>query len=171
MPVAEQHRAPAPERAGVRLGVDVGDARVGLAASDPDALVATPVMTLRREVRRRSDVRMIVKIARDRDAQVVYVGLPLSLSGAETASTQKARDYAEILARKLADAELPTAVHLVDERLSTVSAAEKMRASGVEARDQRSRIDQAAAIEILTQALEIRRAQGREPGEPVAPKS
>ncbi|GAA1186293.1 Holliday junction resolvase RuvX [Nesterenkonia xinjiangensis] len=159
------------ERAGVRLGVDVGEARVGLAASDPDALVATPVMTLRRDVKRRSDLRMLIKIARDREARVIYVGLPLSLSGGETASTQKARDYADALAQKLAAAELPTAVHLVDERLSTVSAAEKMRASGVEARDQRSRIDQAAAMEILTQALEIRRSQGREPGEPVIPDS
>ncbi|MGQ7785930.1 Holliday junction resolvase RuvX [Nesterenkonia sp. K-15-9-6] len=156
-----------PPRPGVRLAVDVGDARVGLAASDPDALVATPVMTLRRDHRRRSDIRMLVKIARDRDARVIYVGLPLSLSGGETASTQKARDYAAALVRRLDQAELPIPVHLIDERLSTVSAAEKMRASGVEARHQRDRIDQAAAVEILTQALDIRRAQGREPGEAV----
>ncbi|WP_460689270.1 Holliday junction resolvase RuvX [Nesterenkonia suensis] len=169
-PVAEQQTHGSAPRAGVRLAVDVGEARVGLAASDPDALVATPVMTLRRDQKRRSDVRMLVKIARDRAARVVYVGLPLSLSGADTASTQKARDYAGLLAQKLADAELATAVHLVDERLSTVSAAEKMRASGVEARDQRDRIDQAAAVEILTQALEIRRAQAREPGEAVLPQ-
>lgn len=147
--------------------MDVGQARVGLAASDPDALVATPVMTLPRDLRRGSDIRMLVKIARDRDARVVYVGLPLSLSGADTPSTQKARDYAAALARRLARAELDVAVHLVDERLSTVSAAEKMRASGVEARHQRDRIDQAAAMEILTHALQIRRTQGREPGDPV----
>lgn len=160
--------APGP-RAGVRLAVDVGEARVGLAASDPDALVAHPVMTLRRDPRRRSDLRMLVKIARDRQARAVYVGLPLSLSGAETPSTQKARDYASDLALRLEDAGLEVAVHLVDERLSTVSAAEKMRASGVEARHQRSQIDQAAAMEILTQALDIRRAQHREPGDRVLP--
>lgn len=152
------------QRAGVRLGVDVGDARVGLAATDPDALLATPVMTLRRDPNKGSDLRMLTKIAADRDAAVIYVGLPLSLSGAETSSTQKARDYAAQLAQRLADAELEAEVRLVDERLSTVSAAVKMRTSGVESKDQRDQIDQAAAVEILEHALEMRRTQGVEPG-------
>ncbi|GAB3844702.1 Holliday junction resolvase RuvX [Nesterenkonia populi] len=142
-------------RPGVRLAVDVGDSRVGLAATDPDALVATPVMTLRRDAKRSSDIRMLVKIARDRDARIVYVGLPLSLSGAETPSTQKARDYAAELERALAEAELAIQVQLVDERLSTVSAQGKMREAGIEARNQRDSIDQAAAVEILTHALEV----------------
>lgn len=152
------------QRAGVRLGVDVGDARVGLAATDPDALLATPVMTLRRDPNKGSDLRMLTKIVADRDAAVIYVGLPLSLSGAETSSTQKARDYAAQLAQRLADAELEAEVRLVDERLSTVSAAVKMRTSGVESKDQRDRIDQAAAVEILEHALVMRRTQGVEPG-------
>lgn len=156
------------ERAGVRLAVDVGEARVGLAASDPDALMATPVMTLRRDANRASDLRMVVTIARDRGARAVYVGLPLSLSGEDTPSTQKARDYAVGLSRALAEAKLHTEVRLIDERLSTVSAAEKMRASGVDSRHQRDHIDQAAAVEILTQALEIRRVQRCEPGSPVS---
>ena len=168
--MADSHRTDAsqtPEpRVGVRLAVDVGDVRVGLAASDPDALVPHPVMTLRRDHTRGSDVRMLVKIARDRDARVIYVGLPLSLSGAETASTQKARNYASALAAALRESGLCTAVHLVDERLSTVSAAAKMRSSGVESRNQRDLIDQAAAVEILNHALDIRRAQGGEPGAP-----
>ncbi|GAA1451326.1 Holliday junction resolvase RuvX [Nesterenkonia lacusekhoensis] len=153
-----------PQRPGVRLGVDVGDARVGLAATDPDALLATPVMTLRRDPNRGSDLRMLTKIVADRAVTVIYVGLPLSLSGAETPSTQKARDYAQALSGRLAEAELSADVRLVDERLSTVSAADKMRASGVESKDQRDRIDQAAAVEILEHALEIRRTQGVEPG-------
>ena len=144
--------------------MDVGETRVGLAASDPDALVATPVMTLRRDANRASDLRMLVTIARDRGAKVVYVGLPLSLSGEDTLSTQKAREYAAALLCALTEAELQIEVRLVDERLSTVSAAEKMRVSGVESRHQRDQIDQAAAVEILTQALEIRRLQAREPG-------
>ena len=152
------------QRAGVRLGVDVGDVHVGLAATDPDALLATPVMTLRRDPNKGSDLRMLTKIVADRDAAVIYVGLPLSLSGAETSSTQKARDYAAQLAQRLADAELEAEVRLVDERLSTVSAAVKMRTSGVESKDQRDRIDQAAAVEILEHALEMRRTQGVEPG-------
>lgn len=153
-----------PQRPGVRLGVDVGEARVGLAATDPDALLATPVMTLRRDPNKGSDLRMLTKIVADRSVTFVYVGLPLSLSGAETPSTQKARDYAQALSERLAQAELQAEVRLVDERLSTVSAADKMRASGVQSKDQRDRIDQAAAVEILEHALEIRRTQGVEPG-------
>ncbi|WP_225973281.1 Holliday junction resolvase RuvX [Nesterenkonia natronophila] len=152
------------ERPGVRLGVDVGDARVGLAASDPDALLATPVMTLRRDKNQSSDLRMIARIARDRQCAVVYVGLPLSLSGAETPSTRKAREFARSLVERFDEERLPVQVRLIDERLSTVSAAEKMRASGVESRDQRAGIDQAAAVEILTHALDMRAAQEREPG-------
>lgn len=151
------------QRAGVRLAVDVGEVRVGLAASDPDALLATPVMTLRRDPNRGSDQRMLVKISRERKARVLYVGLPLSLSGAETASTQKARDYAQALAQRLTEPD-DAQVRLVDERLSTVSASSKMRAAGVEARNQRSSIDQAAAVEILTHALETRSSLSREPG-------
>lgn len=155
-------------RAGVRLAVDVGEARVGLAATDPDALVATPVMTLRRSASG-SDQRMLVKIAADRQARIIYVGLPLSLSGAETASTQAARDYAAELVRGLAEAGLDAEVRLVDERLTTVSASEKMRASGRRAKDQREAIDQAAAVEILNHALETRAALGAEPGQQVFP--
>ncbi|MGJ9405003.1 Holliday junction resolvase RuvX [Nesterenkonia aurantiaca] len=160
--------APGPSvRAGVRLGIDVGEARVGLAASDPDALIATPVMTLRRDPNRSSDLTMLITIIRDRQARAVYVGLPLSLSGRETPSTQKARDYAGQLAGMIKTAELQTEVYLIDERLSTVSAASKMRASGVASKDQRTRIDQAAAVEILTHALDLRQSWGREPGAPV----
>lgn len=155
---------PAVRRAGVRLGVDVGEARVGLAATDPDALVPTPVMTLRRDRSKNSDIRMITKIAADRRAAVVYVGLPLSLSGVETVSTQKARQYAQQLADSLAAAGVSTEVRLVDERLSTVSASSKMRDSGVRAAAQRDQIDQAAAVEILTHALNVRAAQSSEPG-------
>lgn len=151
-------------RAGVRLAVDVGEARVGLAATDPDALVSTPVMTLRRDKNRNGDIRMIVKIARDRRAQLIYVGLPLSLSGEDTASTQKVRDYALQLAQQLGEAGLSAEVRLIDERLSTVSAAEKMRASGLTARAQKESIDQAAAVEILNHALQMRSSSSSEPG-------
>lgn len=158
-------------RAGVRLAVDVGEARVGLAASDPDALLATPVMTLRRDQNRGSDQRMLVKIARERGARVVYVGLPLSLSGEHTASTVKAQQYAQALADRLAASSTPeTQVRLVDERLSTVSAAQKMRDSGVDSRAGRETIDQAAAVEILEHALQMRRARAQEPGDVVVPR-
>lgn len=111
---------------------------------------------------------MLLKIVRERNVAAIYVGLPLSLSGTETLSTQKARDYAQQLVQLLQEAEIAAGVYLVDERLSTVSAAEKMRASGVTAREQRDRIDQAAAVEILTHAMDLRQAWGREPGAAVA---
>lgn len=153
------------QRPGVRLAVDVGEARVGVAATDPDALVPTPVMTLRRDPNRGSDLRMLTRIATDRQAAVIYVGLPISLSGEETLSTQKARDYGAELVQRLAEAQLSAEVRLVDERLSTVSASEKMRSAGVQSHEQRDRIDQAAAVEILTHALEMRSAQGVEAGQ------
>lgn len=140
---------------------------MGLAASDPDALVATPVMTLRRDKNKGSDLRMVTKIAADRGARIIYVGLPLSLSGQETLSTHKARDYAGALAQALESASLAVEVRLIDERLTTVSAAQKLRASGVETRHHREAIDQAAAVEILNHALQVRSSLGREPGTPV----
>ncbi|MDR8019159.1 Holliday junction resolvase RuvX [Nesterenkonia aerolata] len=157
-------------RPGVRLAVDVGDVRVGVAATDPDALLATPVMTLRRDSRRGSDLRMLSRIIADRAVTVVYVGLPLSLSGEHTASTVKAQQYAQALADRLAASSTPqTQVRLVDERLSTVSAAQKMRDSGVDSRAGRETIDQAAAVEILEHALQMRRARAQEPGDVVVP--
>lgn len=157
-------------RAGVRLGVDLGDVRVGLAATDPDALLATPVVTLPRDTARGSDLRQLVDIAAERGAVIIYVGLPLSLSGGETPSTQKARDYAQQLAEHLAAEQVTVEVRLIDERLSTVSAAQKMLQSGVDARAGRKSIDQAAAVEILEHALQMRRARSAEPGRAVLPR-
>ncbi len=143
---------------GPRIGVDVGTVRVGLAASDPDGLVATPVATL---ARGSGDLDTIVGEVRERGAQTVYVGLPRHLSGAEGASAAAARAYAVTLAQRLA----PIQVRLVDERMSTVSAHRALRASGRPGRKHRSVVDQAAAVVILQDALDAERATGRPPGE------
>ncbi|MHA7133058.1 Holliday junction resolvase RuvX [Oerskovia turbata] len=158
---------------GARLGVDVGSVRVGLAASDPDGLIATPVETLPRDAktpppgpqdadaRFPSDVTRIAQEVEERGAQVVYIGLPRHLSGAEGAATQAARAYAGLVARAVA----PVPVHLVDERMTTVSAHQALRASGRAGRKQRSVVDQAAAVIILQTALDRERSAGARAGE------
>ncbi|MEO7058571.1 MAG: Holliday junction resolvase RuvX [Lapillicoccus sp.] len=151
-------------RRGVRLGVDVGSVRVGLAASDPSGLLASPVSTLTRDPRTGADQQRIAEVVAERDALEVVVGLPRSLSGLEGAAAETARAYAVQLARLIA----PTPVRLVDERLTTVDAHRTLRESGVAGRAQRAVIDQAAAVLILQSALDTERASGRAPGERVA---
>ncbi|MFK5635316.1 MULTISPECIES: Holliday junction resolvase RuvX [unclassified Ornithinimicrobium] len=147
--------------AGVLLGVDVGEARVGLAASDPDGVLAHPVATLARDHESLTDLDDIVHEALERGAVVIVVGLPRSLSGEEGLAAARARDYAGALQRRV---EVP--VRLWDERLTTVDAHRNLRLSGVRGRDQRAVVDQAAAVLILQAALDARRA-GRPAGAPL----
>ncbi len=148
-------------RVGVRLGVDVGKARVGIARSDPHAMLATPVETVRRGD---GDVARIADLAREADATEIVVGLPLSLSGGETGSTQDAREFALLLAQGI-----PTPVRMVDERLSTVSAQRALHASGRNTKQSRPVIDQVAAVIILQHALDFERSGGTPPGVVVDP--
>jgi putative pre-16S rRNA nuclease len=150
-------------RTGVRLGVDVGSVRVGLAASDPSGVIATPVQTLPRDLGGRSDQHAIAAAVRERAVLEVVVGLPRSLSGLEGRAAALARDYAVELAAMVA----PVPVRLVDERLSTVDASRTLRDSGVAGRKQRAVVDQAAAVLILQAALDGERSTGTPPGEPV----
>jgi putative Holliday junction resolvase len=147
-------------RRGVRLGVDVGRARVGVARCDPDGLLATPLETVPRED---GAVARIVALAEEYSAMELLVGLPMNLRGEETASTTDARDFAATLAAASA---LP--VRLVDERLSTVSAHAALRSSGRSQRSSRSIIDQVAAVVLLQQALDVEKSTGRPPGTPVS---
>jgi putative holliday junction resolvase len=146
---------------GVLLGVDVGEARVGLAASDPVGLLAHPVATLPRDHEGGADLDEIAAEVLSRGAVAVVVGLPRSLSGAEGLAAQRARHYADSLQRRV---EVP--VRLWDERLTTVDAHRNLRRSGVRGRDQRSVVDQAAAVLILQAALDARNA-GRPVGVPL----
>ncbi|HEU4808980.1 MAG TPA: Holliday junction resolvase RuvX [Homoserinimonas sp.] len=144
-------------RPGVRIGVDVGKARVGVSRSDPHALLATPVETV---ARGDGDLAVIAALAAESDAIEIVVGLPLSLSGVRTASTDDAVSFARRLAARV---DLP--VRLVDERLSTVTAQQALRASGRNSRTSRSVIDQVAAVIILQHALDFERSAGLPPGE------
>ncbi|WP_346385162.1 Holliday junction resolvase RuvX [Nocardioides sp.] len=145
-------------RHGVRLGIDPGDARIGVARSDPSGFLATPVETVPRG---RGDLARIVAILAEEEAIEVVVGLPRSLSGGEGPSAAKVRVFAAELARRLA----PVPLRLVDERLSTVSAEAMLRDRGRKGGKRRAVVDQAAAVLILQHALDTERATGRAPGE------
>ena len=143
-------------RSGVRLGVDAGKARVGVALCDRDGLLATPVATLSRGDGTVGELR---ELASEHAAIEVVVGLPLSMRGDDTASTADARTLADQLA---AAVDIP--VRLVDERLSTVSAQRALHQSGRSVKSSRPVIDQVAAVIILQNALDFERSAGRPPG-------
>src|SRR5690242_6444046 len=124
-------------RPGVRLGIDVGRARIGVARSDYHGVLATPVETVARDDR---SVARIAELLAEQDAIELIVGLPLSLSGGSTASTDDARDFAGELTV------LGVPVRLVDERLSTVSAQSVLRENGRSTRESRAVVDQVAAV-------------------------
>lgn len=155
---------------GTRLGVDVGRARVGLAATDPAGILATPVETLTRDLTNLRDVHRIVEEAIERRAVRVYVGDPINLKGKKTASTADAHLFAQQLAKLLAEAGLETQVRLIDERLSTVSASQKLHQAGVSSRQQRSVIDQLAAVAILEHAMMLENNTGAKTGILVSPE-
>jgi putative Holliday junction resolvase len=150
---------------GVRVAVDVGTVRVGIAASDRTGTLASPVTVLRRDRRGLRDLDELVAVVREREAVEVVVGLPQTLAGRDSASTTDARDYAAELARRVA----PVPVRLVDERLTTVTAAQQLRASGRDARSSRSVVDAAAAVVLLDSTLARLRADGGPGGELVQP--
>jgi len=149
-------------RPGVRLGIDPGDARIGVARSDPTGFLATPLETVRRG---RGDLARISALAAEIQEESVLlevvVGLPRSLKGGENPATAKVRGFAAALAARMA----PVPVRLVDERLTTVSAEAMLRDRGRKGQDRRSVVDQAAAVLILQHALDTERAVGDAPGE------
>lgn len=143
---------------GVRLGIDPGDARIGVASSDPSAFLATPVETVARGT---GDLDRIAALVGELEAVLVYVGLPRSLSGAEGPAAGKVRGFARQLANRLA----PVPVRLYDERLSTVTAEAVLRGQGRKGKKRRAVVDQAAAVVILQAALDTERSTGGVPGE------
>ena len=152
---------------GVKIGVDVGMVRVGVAACDRDGLIATPVCTLNRDSRKNRDLRLLLRNIEDLSAVEVFVGLPRNLSGTESASTAMARDYAAALVEALSGAGLDVPVRLIDERLSSVSAHRSLRQAGLNSREHRKVVDQVAAVEILQHAIDTQRSLERDVGEPV----
>ena len=138
---------------GRRLGVDVGTVRIGVAASDPDGILATPVETVRRD-RSGGHLRRLAALAADLDVVEIVVGLPRTLGDRAGSSAKDAISLADALAERVSG--IP--VRLADERLTTVSAQRSLRDAGIRAKAQRSVIDQAAAVAILQGWLDQRRA-------------
>ena len=137
---------------GRRIAFDYGDVRIGVAMSDPDSILASPLTTLTS-----GDPKLFQQIAvlfDEHEPVALYVGEPLNLSGELSASAQKAAAFAEKL-----QTEFNIPVTMIDERLSTVSATNAMRQSGVNAKDARSKVDMAAAVAILEQGLAIEKAK------------
>jgi putative holliday junction resolvase len=145
-------------RSGRRVGVDVGEARIGVATCDPAGLIATPVETVPADD---AAIERIAQIVTEHEAIEVVVGLPVSLSGQEGPAAARTRAYAV----RLADRMHPVPVRLVDERLTTASAERALRASGRKGRSRRAVVDQAAAVEILQSAIDAERTGGAPSGE------
>ncbi|GIH17348.1 Holliday junction resolvase RuvX [Rugosimonospora africana] len=155
-------------RRGVRLGVDVGKVRVGVARSDPDGILASPLITLTRDLSATGggggagpsageavpvDIAQLAALVRENEAVEVVVGLPVTLAGREALAAADARGYSALLARAID----PVPVRLSDERMTTVVASRRLSERGVRGRRQRAVVDQVAAVEILQGWLDNQR--------------
>ena len=139
------------------MALDVGSVRIGVARSDPDGIMAIPVVTIAQS---ETAVIAALEVAREYDATVIYVGKPVNLKGDSTASTEKAIEFAQLLHAEIHAATLDIEIRLIDERLSTVSAHNAMQSAGKSQRQSRSVIDQAAAVVILEHALASEKSAG-----------
>lgn len=146
---------------GVRLAVDVGSVRIGVARSDPGGLLASPLDTVRRGT---GDLDAIARLAAEHAVVAVVVGLAVGLRGSEGRAAADGRAFASQLASLLA----PVPVRLVDERFTTVLAHAALRSGGQDARARRQSVDKAAAALLLQGALDAERRSGEPAGELVA---
>ena len=133
-------------RIGRRIAFDYGDVRIGVAVCDPDGILATPLTTL--QSKDPALKKQIAGLIDEYEPRKIYVGQPKLLSGEVGSAVAKVLVFTEMLTSNF---DIP--IVLVDERLSTVSAAKQLRESGVNAKDARSVIDAAAAVAILEQGL------------------
>jgi putative holliday junction resolvase len=152
-----------PVRQGVRLAVDVGSVRVGVARSDPGGILASPLTVLPSGA---GDLDELAQLAVREGAIEVIVGLPTSLSGRDGSAANGARSFAADLAGRLA----PIPVRLVDERFTTAQAHDALRRGGRDSRARRHVVDAAAAAVLLQSALDAERATGNPPGQLVGTK-
>lgn len=145
-------------RIGVRLAIDVGSVRIGVARCDSEGRLASPLTMVPRG---RGDLDTIAGLAATGNVIEIIVGLPVGLSGSEGRAAAGARTFAAALARRVA----PVPVRLVDERFTTVIAHGALRQSGSDARDRRPKVDSAAAALLLQGALDMERSTGQPAGE------
>lgn len=145
-------------RPGVRLGVDVGSVRIGVARSDPGGLLASPLDTLRRGA---DDLTAVAALVAGNAAVEVVVGLAVGLAGREGKAAAQGRAFAEDLAERVA----PVPVRLVDERFTTVLAHSALQQRGYDSRARRESVDKAAAALLLQGALDAERSTGQPAGQ------
>lgn len=133
---------------GRRIAFDYGDVRIGVAISDPDSILCSPLLTLQTADNKLN--ARIVEIIQEQQPVQIFVGRPALLSGNDGVAVEKANAFAQRL-KGLTTVQ----IEMIDERMSTVSAARNLRESGKSAKESKSRIDMAAAVAILEFALEI----------------
>jgi len=133
---------------GRRIAFDYGDVRIGVAVSDPDSILSSPLITLKTTDKRL--VKQISQILSDIEPVAIYVGRPALLSGLDGSATEKASEFVALLATLT---QVP--IELIDERMSTISAARSLRDAGRNAKESKDAIDMAAAVAILDFALDI----------------
>lgn len=143
-----------------RLGIDWGRVRIGVAASNPHTSLAYPVETVRADG---SELKRLGALIEEYEPGLVYVGLPLTLSGERSFSARFVVERASLLAAAVPGVPF----RLVDERMSTARASRSLGGAGRNSRQQRRIIDQAAAVEILQRALDLETTSGRLAGEPL----
>jgi putative Holliday junction resolvase len=132
---------------GRRIAFDYGDVRIGVATSDADSIICSPLTTLK--AADKSLLKSISEILIEIQPVQIFVGKPALLSGKEGIATEKANHFADLL-REITDVE----IIMIDERLSTVTAARNLRDSGKNAKDSKASIDMAAAVGILEFAID-----------------
>jgi len=148
-------------RPGVRLGIDVGSVRIGVARCDPGGMLASPLSTVKRGA---GDMAELTRLANENEAMEIIVGLAVGLGGAEGKAAAEGRGFASALADTLA----PVPVRLVDERFTTVLAHTALRQGGLDSRARRQTVDKAAAALLLQEALDAERSTGEPAGELVS---
>lgn len=148
-------------RRGVRLGIDVGRARVGVSRCDADGMLAVPVETVPRSD---TSIDRIVELVTEWEPIELVVGLPVNMRGDETLSTTDARAFASELGARTG-----RAVRLVDERLSTVTAHAALRSSGRSQKKSRNIVDQVAAVVLLQHAVDTEKSTGHPAGALIDP--
>ena len=149
-------------RSGRRLAIDVGKVRVGVAASDFHAILASGLETVARGADLEQCLNRIAALVNEIDPIEIYVGLPVSMSGKHSASTEDAIDFA----RQLSSLIEPE-IRFIDERMSTLTAASALKMSGRDSKSGRQIIDQIAATVILEQAIELEKGTGQQPGKAI----
>jgi putative Holliday junction resolvase len=148
-------------RPGVRLGVDVGSVRIGVARCDPGGLLASPLQTVSRGA---GDIAALSVLAQENDVMEVVVGLAVGLGGREGKAAADGRSFAAVLAERLA----PVPVRMVDERFTTVLAHAALQQGGQDSRARRENVDKTAAALLLQGALDAERSTGQPAGQLVA---